>query len=78
MARQESIVCSHCKEWCTVIVSSGQPKPTLCIPCQQLKHDEDLQEHLDFLNQMTVEERLTRIEKWIFEYKPQHVPAPRF
>jgi len=33
---------------------------------------------LENLSKMTIEERLARIEEWIYDYRPQYVAPPRF
>lgn len=78
MAYQSNIFCPKCGENKAVIVSAGRPSPLICHGCQQAMDDAERAEHFTRLDALTIEERLHLIEEWIYDYKPQYVPEPRF
>jgi hypothetical protein len=78
MALVSMIHCSVCDKDSHEVVAAGMPMPTVCSGCQKINHDQHRAFNLAGLKALPVEERLSRIEAWIYDYKPVHVPAPRF
>jgi len=51
---------------------------TYCNLCGEIVEKEKKINHFFKLDSMTVEERLRRIEEWIYSYKPKYISPPRF
>jgi len=69
MARVEHITCLECLKKCSISVGSGQVTPSLCGECVRKAHDTVRQAHFKMLDNLTMEERLRRVEKWTYDYK---------
>ena len=78
MAVLVNIKCSACDKISQEVVDAGMPQPTVCSDCQKINHDQHRNFHLAGLKALPLETRIERIEQWIYDYKPVHVPAPRF
>lgn len=70
MARIRTIVCIACGREDMIAVNSGIPDPIVCNACKKLENDCKRREHFHGLDGLTIEERLRKIEKWIYDYKP--------
>lgn len=77
MAFVSSFICAKCGEPRQEMIPSGE-FATACSACRRKDSDAKKRTHLKGLEALTVEERLRRIEEWIYDYKPQYVPPPRF
>ena len=51
---------------------------TYCEPCGKEIAEKNHSEHFSKLDAMSIEERVRRIEDWIYNYKPAYVSPPRF
>ncbi len=69
MAYVISIYCRGCNTSKQVTVGSGNPLPDLCHKCAKEKADEAEREHFHGLDGLTIEERIRRVEKWIYNHK---------
>lgn len=63
-------VCRVCNQPKESAVASGSPTPTICNECKKFENDQKRREHFHGLDGLTIEERLRKIEKWIYDYKP--------
>lgn len=68
------IICKKCGKESQVAVNSGMPAPSLCDECQQKDINKKRREYFHGLDGLTIEERLRRIEEWIYDYKPYKEP----
>lgn len=78
MAYLINIVCQGCGREAEEVVGAGSVPPQICHFCRDKRGKQDRAAHLKGLRALTLQQRLRRIEEWIYDYKPQHVPAPRF
>jgi hypothetical protein len=78
MAYLDTIFCPRCKEQKRVMRGAGRPAPTYCGDCQRAIDAEAEEKHFAELDALPLEERLRRVEKWIYHYQPRYVPPPRF
>lgn len=77
MALLVNIVCQDCGHESDEVVAAGSVTPNVCSGCNSLAGARQRAMHLGGLKALTIEQRLERIEEWIYDYKPVHVPAPR-
>lgn len=70
MALVVNFTCTVCKKGRSEAIGAGRPTPTVCGGCQKLANDCARREHFHGLDGLTVEERLRKIERWIYDYKP--------
>ena len=66
--------CNKCGNKFQTMVNSGMSAPDLCDECQKEKEDIQRREYFHGLDGLTIEERLRRIEEWIYDYKPYKKP----
>ena len=78
MAYNVTITCIRCKKNKNVIVSSGSGAPLVCGDCTKKEREELRDKYFAGLDKLSMEERVRRIEEWIYDYKPTYVPPPRF
>lgn len=57
---------------------AGDFRTTVCHDCAGRKFNDKRRAELDKLSQLPIEERIARIEEWIYDYRPTYVPPPRF
>lgn len=69
MAILHTITCQTCGQSKQVCCSPSD-WPTECHECASAKAAQDRAVHLEGLQALTLEERLARIEAWIYDYKP--------
>jgi len=69
-----TIHCFSCLQPRQVSVGSGQPLPNVCDICARTEAQVKLAGYLDDLSKLSLDDRLRRIEKWIYEYKPYKEP----
>lgn len=72
MARLEVIVCRKCGESKEVSFASGEVTPKICSDCTNLAEDAKLQEYLADLAKLPTDERLRKIEEWIYNHSRNH------
>ena len=78
MAYNTVITCTACGENKNVIVPSSGPRTSRCHDCEAAYNAEQRANYFAELDNLTLEERVRRIEEWIYEYKPTYVEPPRF
>lgn len=81
MACLTQIVCALCHQPSTEAIGSGQMPPSVCSACQSRAKTAQRTAALDALKALSLEERLARIEAWMYDHgQVQHgyVEAPRF
>ena len=71
MAYVQEGICSRCKK-SKMIISSARQFNTICNDCLAEKAERKRERHFAILDNMTLEERVRRIEQWIYNYKPTH------
>jgi predicted nucleic acid-binding Zn finger protein len=78
MACLVEIKCETCGKSSQEVMQPYGRYDRKCSSCYSVavKHKRDY--HLAGLKALSIEERLSKIEEWIYDYKPVHVPAPRF
>ncbi len=70
MALIINCICQKCgKNW-RGAVGSGALSPKLCDTCWGEENSRKRREHFGALDALTVEERLRKIEDWIYDYRP--------
>jgi hypothetical protein len=70
MALQVNGFCHKCEKSFTTLIGSGQPHPIICPTCEQIKEDKKKEEYFAVLDSLTIEQRLRKVEEWIYNYKP--------
>jgi hypothetical protein len=70
MARQANGYCVRCKKDFTTVIPSDASIPDLCSDCQQKAQDEERKIYFLQLDKMPIENRLRRIEEWLYDYQP--------
>lgn len=78
MAVLSQITCEACGAKKDVWHSPSDPRPRVCATCEDKRLTAAREEHFAKLDALTLEERLRRVEGWIYDYRPQWVPPPRF
>jgi hypothetical protein len=78
VARLVDIFCMVCECRKTVCVSSSDMPPMSCDDCIEKDVKAKRVTHFAELDKLTIEQRLRKIEEWIYDYRPRHVPEPRF
>lgn len=70
MAILSQITCERCRTTTHVSHSPADPAPTVCEPCRGKEAASKRDQHLAQLAALPLEERIARIEAWIYDYKP--------
>lgn len=70
--------CIKCHKTGRIAVGSGEPAPSLCSECSAKEKDMKRREHFAGLEGLALEERIRRIEEWIYDYRPRYVPPMKF
>jgi hypothetical protein len=70
MAVITSCTCHTCGKSWRGAVGSGCPPHTECSECKTKRQDIARREHFGGLDGLSIEERLRRVEEWIYNYKP--------
>lgn len=78
MAVLSRITCERCAQTADAWHSSGDPRPRVCDACKAKETAGQRAQHFAELDALPVEDRLRRLEAWIYDYRPQWVPPPRF
>jgi DNA replicative helicase MCM subunit Mcm2 (Cdc46/Mcm family) len=78
MAVLSRITCKGCGTTTEVNHSPAEAPPEICGVCQHAEAASKREQHFAELDALQIEERLRRIEAWIYDYRPQWVPPPRF
>lgn len=78
MAYEANIYCTKCGENKTVIVGVGGVPGLICDSCKSIAEVESRDKYFADLGKLPIEERIRKIEEWQYDYRPTHVPPPRF
>ena len=70
MAILTRIICQECQHLVDVMHPPHKRAPQICRSCQSIIDQRKRQDHLCDLSMLPIEERLRRIEEWIYDYKP--------
>lgn len=70
MAILKPSFCPKCKSRYNACISADMPAPKVCYECQAEEDEIVRKSYFDNLDKMSIEERLRRVEEWIFNYKP--------
>ncbi len=63
-------ICNKCKKPFKDLIRSDETIPNICPTC---KNDEKMKkdkEYFDELDNLTINERIRRLEQWVHDYKP--------
>lgn len=63
-----TIFCTECKEEKIMMYASGEVEPSVCHDCTFKESEKKKQKSLLELKCLSVEERLVRIETWIYDH----------
>lgn len=77
MAVLSRITCERCGEKADVM-HAPMDRPKVCGPCVAKELGSKRDQHFAELDALPLEARLRRVEEWIYDYRPQWVPPPRF
>ena len=69
MALVVEFYCSICGCGETMAIPSGAARPNVCNACRQKEKSAEKRQYFSGLDGLTIEERLRKIELWIYEYK---------
>ena len=78
MAYMTTIFCTECQTSKQAIASADNPAPLVCGECRSKIEATRREKHFAELDKLPLEERIRKIEEWIYDYRPQYVPPPRF
>lgn len=79
MAYIVSYICMKCHKQKSTAVGAGSATPTQCEECTSKENDIKRRLHFSGLDGLTVEERLRKIEEWIYDYRaPINIHDVRF
>jgi len=77
MAVLSRITCERCGQAADVM-HAPMDRPKVCGTCTAKAAESKRDQHLSDLAALSLEERLRRVEAWIYDYRPQWAPPPRF
>jgi len=69
MAYITTMFCKVCKETKQTAIGAGQSTPMICCSCAEKIADEKRRLHFHGLDGLTIEERLRKLEEWVYNYK---------
>lgn len=78
MSLLSKIKCARCGTTTHVNHSPADPPPEICNVCRGKDVASKRDQHFAELDALSTEERLRRVETWIYDYRPQYVDPPRF
>lgn len=78
MAILSHITCEQCGEKKDVMHSPSEVTPKFCDECKAKTKAEAKDRYLMSLGGLSIEERLRKLEEWIYDYRPTYVEPPRF
>ena len=76
MAVCRNIVCSKCHQEREVWFSAADYPPDVCYECIAAESVAKKKQALAEIAALPIEQRMARIEEWIYDYKPQYVSPP--
>jgi hypothetical protein len=78
MAVLSRITCKRCGVTTEVSHSPVDAPPEICGTCRKADMASARDQHFAKLDALSIEDRLRRVEEWIYDYRPQWVAPPRF
>ena len=69
MAFIQEYTCKECGKKSKIAVQSGGIAPKFCAECERKESDIKRIEYFKGLDGLTIEQRLRKVEKWIYDYK---------
>lgn len=75
MALLSVIKCERCGKMSHESHSASDDPPDLCTDCKKLKNDEAATEHLNSLQELTVEQRISRLELELYRMASRPDPS---
>ena len=69
MAIRSTIYCFECGETKDVVHSLRGGPPTICNECREWNEKNEKEKHLNALKQLPIEERIAKIEEWIYDLR---------
>lgn len=78
MALVVDCICDKCGIRWRGATGSGRPAPRICGECSAKERDQKRREHFGALDALTLEERVRKIEEWIYAYRPPSTEPMRF
>lgn len=79
MALLGNITCSDCGQLKSVMYDPAKAPPKVCKDCRAVRVADKRKEHFAALDALSMEERVRRIEEWIYDFKfPVHPSDVRF
>jgi hypothetical protein len=78
MSVVSQITCTRCGKTTHVSHSPADAAPKICGVCRGKAAASKRDQHFAELDALPIEERLRRVEAWIYDYRPQYVDPPRF
>ena len=78
MARFERMYCRVCDQTKNVCISAGETYRSMCHECEMKQNEDEKTKYLNGLKVLTIEERILKIEEWIYDHsKVSHVDYSR-
>ena len=69
--KRQCVVCNEEKEM------DLHDYKSVCSDCKQAKEDKARKEHFDALDKLSINDRLRKVEEWIYDYNPYDNPMTR-
>lgn len=70
MAYARTVRCGQCHNEYSEVTPPTWPYEHTCPACKQVQAASARKAHFDHLDTLSIEERIRRIEEWIYNYKP--------
>jgi hypothetical protein len=74
MAISSTIICDTCHQRKDEMHDPSKSSPTTCTQCGEKKATEARQLHLDELTRLSTEERLRKVEEFIYDHQRSYHP----
>jgi len=74
MAHVGKYICKKCLSTVIGIICEDR----ICPSCAEKLATLEREAHFRFLDSLTMEQRLRKVEDWVYNYKPEYVPAPKY
>lgn len=70
MAYLKPSFCDKCGSHYQACISAGFEPPKMCYDCQAVEDAAARKEYFANLDKLSIEERIRKIEEWIYNYRP--------
>ena len=74
--QRDTYTCKVCKEDKTEYKEQGHDQ--ICSGCKKKEKEQKDRGYFEALDKLSMEERIRKIEKWIYDYKPPQNPMADF